>query len=141
MFAKRNAQFFANIASLLYPKTKNGRLESSEEEDPVTGETNFRFRFEFEVSWFMRRLFAYLGLFYEADSEQENHCADGCGNDRSEPLATDRNVEHFEQPSSDDRSENPDDNVAQQAEAAALQDLSGQPAGDRSDDQKNECLL
>src|SRR6185312_818801 len=70
----------------------------------------------------------------EAQDKDEQGGADGRGNDRSDDPAADMDVQDARQPAADEGAYNPDDDVADQAEAAALDQRSGQPPGDRADE-------
>jgi hypothetical protein len=51
---------------------------------------------------------------------------------------TNGNAKYAEQPAADQRTDNPDDDVADKAKAASLRDLPSKPAGDGSDHQEND---
>lgn len=59
-------------------------------------------------------------------------------NDRPNEFRTNVNAQNREQITGDDRSQNSDDNVADQTETRALNDETRDPAGNRSDNEPNK---
>src|SRR5512134_1140601 len=80
---------------------------------------------------------AALGPFDQPEKEQQDASADRGADDRGKPpRAKSRQAEHTPQPAADEGTDHADDEIADDAEAAALHDLAGEPAGDQADDQK-----
>src|SRR5689334_20725510 len=76
-----------------------------------------------------------LSSLYQPDDEEQDHRPDGGVNNGGNNSAPDVHVQNPEQPGTDERADDTDDDVADQAKSHALDDHAGQPAGDRADDQ------
>src|SRR5229473_1372353 len=75
-----------------------------------------------------------LLAFDQSEDEQQDARADGRDDDVGQPPGSDRRkLERSPEPATDDRTDHADDDVADQAEAAALHDLSGEPASHQAD--------
>jgi hypothetical protein len=75
----------------------------------------------------------------DADQEQKNHRADGCRDDRAEQAAAQRQADAgANRKPAIKRADDADDDVADQAEAVAIDDLPGKPARDGADDENDE---
>ena len=77
-------------------------------------------------------------LLEEADNDQEDHRANDGVDDRGQIASDQDKPDHRQQPAGDHGADDADHDVADQAEAIALDDLPGQPACDRADDQPDD---
>jgi len=69
----------------------------------------------------------------EAEYNQKHHRANGGGDDRSDDTGTQPDAQLRQQPSSDKGADDSQRDVGDETEARALDDLSGQPAGNSAD--------
>src|SRR5665213_530263 len=74
----------------------------------------------------------------EPQDEDQQHRADGGGDDRGDQAAADADVQNAGQPAADEGADHADDDVADQAKAATLDQQSGKPTGDDADDQPGD---
>src|ERR1700742_319781 len=74
-----------------------------------------------------------LSLHHPDDPQQDHRTEDG-GEQREPPTARRGIEEETQQEPTDERADDADHDVHQNARATALDDLAGEPPGDRSDD-------
>src|SRR5580698_7645465 len=72
----------------------------------------------------------------QSDDHQQDHRADGGAEDLADQSERQPDAEARKQESRDQRADDADHDVADQAEAVAANDLAGEPAGNRADQQK-----
>src|SRR5262245_31922484 len=77
----------------------------------------------------------------EPDDDQQQHGADGRHDDGRQHAARQMNPQTRHQPAADQSAYDADGHVANQAEAAALDNLAGEPAGNDADDQNDQKPL
>jgi hypothetical protein len=70
----------------------------------------------------------------ETDKDQQDQCADGGVDDRRNKAHTKMDAELRKQPAADEGADHANDNIANDPKPAALQDLTGQPPGNETDD-------
>src|SRR5262245_3005441 len=89
----------------------------------------------------MRQLRA-SAAFDETDDEQHHKCADRRRHDGGQPPRPKcRKAQHAPKPGADECTNDTDDDVADDAEAAALHDFAGEEAGNETDQQNDNQAL
>jgi len=71
----------------------------------------------------------------QADDKQQNDRTDYRCDDRADPATAKRDVQDAGKPTADKRADDPDNDVDDQPETAALDEHASQPAGDRANDE------
>ena len=77
----------------------------------------------------------------EAHDQEQEHRTQSGGDDCPQDATAEAKTEARKQGAGDQRAHNPDEDIAKQAEAGALDQLAGQPSGDCANNQRNkQCL-
>src|SRR5262249_39919943 len=82
-----------------------------------------------------------MSFFEQPDDEQENHRADYGVDDCRNDAADEDKPDQRQQPARNDCADNADNDIADKAEAVALDDQTPEPTSNRSDDQPNDERL
>src|SRR5882757_5805472 len=78
------------------------------------------------------------GAFDQRNDDQNNHGADDGVNNRADDTRAEMDTESRQQPPRYHRADNADDDISEQAEAAALHDQAGKPARNGAYDKPND---
>jgi hypothetical protein len=70
---------------------------------------------------------------YESENDQKHDCTDRRAYDCRNQADADADAQSRQQPTTDQGADNADDDIADEAEAASSDKLSGEPAGDQTD--------
>src|SRR5436190_3176224 len=84
-----------------------------------------------------RRLPATAALDQPHDDQQNNR-TDGGGDDRPQNATAEPQAQHWKEPARNQGADDTNDNIADEAEACALYNLTGKPAGCKTDQQDNK---
>ena len=74
----------------------------------------------------------------ESDDEEEQHCPDSGVYDRCDKAQAEVNAELWQQPSADERSNDSDDEIADESKSGALHEMTCQPSGNEADQKYDE---
>src|SRR5262249_26664706 len=74
----------------------------------------------------------------QPENKQQQNGADRGRYDRGNQPASQMDAQFRQQPSADQRSDDPDADIRDETETGAAHDLTGEPAGDQSDDQDDQ---
>ena len=74
----------------------------------------------------------------DSEDDQEYHGADGSRDNRANKPGANEDAQPRQQPSANESADDSDDYVANESEACPLHELSGEPAGNETDDHNDE---
>jgi hypothetical protein len=79
---------------------------------------------------------AMLNTANKLDGQQKHDCADGCIDDRSDDTGAQAEAKPGQEPTGNEGANDAKDKITDKAQTAAIDDLTGDPAGNDADDQK-----